>query len=51
MFSEEINKVAQAAKAKSNLLKSGKVKYLLSSMLAGLYVGLGIMLIFQLEEY
>ncbi|WP_238907398.1 formate/nitrite transporter family protein [Clostridium sp. YIM B02506] len=48
MFSEEINKVAQAAKAKSNLLKSGKVKYLLSSMLAGLYVGLGIMLIFSI---
>lgn len=48
MFSEEINKVAQAAKAKSNLLKSGRVKYLLSSMLAGLYVGLGIMLIFSI---
>lgn len=48
MFSEEINKVAQAAKAKSNLLRSGKVKYLLSSMLAGLYVGLGIMLIFSI---
>ena len=48
MFSEEINKVAQAAKVKSNLLKSGKVKYLLSSMLAGLYVGLGIMLIFSI---
>ncbi|WP_286905909.1 formate/nitrite transporter family protein [Clostridium sp. UBA1652] len=48
MFSEEINKVAQAAKAKSNLLKSGKVKYLVSSMLAGLYVGLGIMLIFSI---
>jgi nitrite transporter NirC len=48
MLSEEINKVAQAAKAKSNLLKSGKVKYLLSSMLAGLYVGLGIMLIFSI---
>jgi nitrite transporter NirC len=48
MFSEEINKVAQAAKAKSNLLKSGKVKYVLSSMLAGLYVGLGIMLIFSI---
>jgi len=48
MFSEEINKVAQAAKAKSNLLRSGKVKYVLSSMLAGLYVGLGIMLIFSI---
>jgi nitrite transporter NirC len=48
MFSEEINKVAQAAKAKTNLLKSGKGKYLLSSMLAGLYVGLGIMLIFSI---
>ncbi|QAA34156.1 formate/nitrite transporter family protein [Clostridium manihotivorum] len=46
MFSEEINKVAQAARGKSDLLKKNKVGYLLSSAFAGLYVGLGIMLIF-----
>jgi nitrite transporter NirC len=46
MFSEEINKVAKAAKGKSELLRKNKVGYLLSSAFAGLYVGLGIMLIF-----
>lgn len=48
LFSEEINKVAIAAQGKINLLKKSKSRYLLASALAGLYVGLGIMLIFTI---
>lgn len=48
MFSEEINKVSLAAQGKINLLKKSKLRYLLASALAGLYVGLGIMLIFTI---
>ncbi|GKX67995.1 formate/nitrite transporter family protein [Inconstantimicrobium mannanitabidum] len=48
MFSEEINKVSMAAQGKINLLKKSKLRYLLASALAGLYVGLGIMLIFTI---
>ena len=46
MYSEEFNKVASAAKAKVELLKDNGLGYFISSMLAGIYVGLGIMLIF-----
>ncbi|GAA0085739.1 formate/nitrite transporter family protein [Clostridium sp. MB05] len=46
MYSEEFNKVASAAKAKVELLKDNRLGYFISSMLAGIYVGLGIMLIF-----
>ncbi|WP_195988175.1 formate/nitrite transporter family protein [Clostridium sp. D53t1_180928_C8] len=48
MFNEEFNKVAGAAKAKSDLLKNNKVGYFASSMLAGLFVGMAIMLIFTI---
>ncbi|KRQ86756.1 Nitrite transporter NirC [Caloramator mitchellensis] len=48
MFGEEINKVSNAALAKVNFLNSGKTKYILSSMLAGIYVGFGILLIFTI---
>ena len=48
MFCEEFNSVVMAAKAKVNLLKTNKVGYFISSMLAGLYVGMGIMLIFTI---
>lgn len=48
MFNEEFNKVAGAAKAKSELLKSNKVGYFVSSMLAGIFVGMAIMLIFTI---
>lgn len=48
MFNEEFNKVAGAAKAKVELLKTNKLGYFISSMLAGIYVGLGIMLIFSI---
>jgi nitrite transporter NirC len=48
MFCEEFNSVVTAAKAKVNLLKTNRVGYFVSSMLAGLYVGMGIMLIFTI---
>ncbi|WP_297428986.1 formate/nitrite transporter family protein [Clostridium sp.] len=48
MFCEEFNSVVMAAKAKVNLLRTNKLGYLISSMLAGLYVGMGIMLIFSI---
>ncbi|SHH14909.1 formate/nitrite transporter family protein [Clostridium grantii] len=47
MFSETINNVSASAVAKSTLLKKSKGKYLVASILAGLYVGLGIILIFN----
>ncbi len=48
MFNEEINKVAVAAKAKSDLLKNNKLGYFVSAMLAGVFVGMAIMLIFTI---
>ncbi|MEQ8198008.1 MAG: formate/nitrite transporter family protein [Clostridiaceae bacterium] len=48
MYSDEINKVSESAVVKCELLKKGKGRYLLASMLAGLYVGLGIMLIYSI---
>lgn len=46
MFSEEINKLSTMGEKKISLLKSSKGKYLIASMLAGIYVGFGILLIF-----
>ncbi|HCW52279.1 MAG TPA: nitrite transporter NirC [Clostridium sp.] len=48
MFKEEFNKVANAAKAKNQLLKENKAGFFISSMLAGMYVGMAIMLIFTI---
>ncbi|MBN1065821.1 formate/nitrite transporter family protein [Clostridium botulinum] len=48
MFCEEFNSVVVAAKAKVNLLKNNKLGYFISSMLAGAYVGMGIILIFTI---
>ncbi len=48
MYFEEIKKVSSAAQAKGALLKASPIKYLLSSALAGMYVGLGILLIFTI---
>lgn len=48
MFSEELSKVVNAAIGKVELLKENKVGYFISSMLAGIYVGLAIMLIFTI---
>ncbi len=46
MYTEVIGKICGAAEGKSALLKRSKGRYLTSSALAGIYVGLGILLIF-----
>lgn len=46
MYSEEISNLAIAAVKKEKLFKKGKMKYLVSSALAGLYIGLAIVFIF-----
>lgn len=48
MFSEEINNVIAAGHAKMRLLKTNRLGYFISSMLAGIYVGMGIILIFTI---
>lgn len=48
MYYDSIEKISNSAENKVNLLKSSKGKYFLSSALAGLYVGLGILLIFTI---
>lgn len=48
MFSQEFNNVGEAGKAKAQLLKTNPLGYMISSMLAGIYVGLGIILIFTI---
>lgn len=46
MHNEIVLKLSNAAKNKINLISSSKLKYLVSAAFAGLYVGLGIILIF-----
>lgn len=48
MFMDVIEKISNAALSKSNLLKKSKGKYLVSSALAGVFVGLGVILIFTI---
>ena len=48
MFKDELNAVCNASLAKSNLLKNNIFGYFISSILAGIYVGLGILLIFSI---
>jgi nitrite transporter len=48
MYYENICKIAAAAETKSELLERSKLKYVLSSALAGMYVGFGILLIFTI---
>jgi len=48
MFKDELKAVANVGKNKVNLLKNNKLGYMVSSILAGLYIGLGIMLIFSI---
>jgi len=48
MFNDVIEKVSNSAIAKSSLLKKSKGKYLVSSALAGMFVGFGIILIFTI---
>ncbi len=46
MFSEEVGAVANAARSKSALLKKNPLGYFISAMLAGVYVGFGVLLAF-----
>lgn len=46
MHNETVLKLTNAAKNKINILNKSKFKYLVSAAFAGLYVGLGIILIF-----
>lgn len=48
MHNETLEKLTNAAKNKVNLLNKSLLKYLTSSAFAGLYVGLGIILIFTI---
>lgn len=48
MYSDDITKIAAAANLKSQFLAQSKLRYLLSSSLAGMYVGFGILLIFTI---
>lgn len=49
MYQEEFMAVGQASIGKVNFLRKNPVGYFLASMLAGIYVGFGILLIFPLE--
>jgi nitrite transporter NirC len=46
MFNEEITAVANAAKGKNDLFCNNPVGYILSAILAGIFVGLGVLLAF-----
>ena len=48
MYMEEFMAAANAAKAKSTLLKENGAGYMASAMLAGAYIGFGILLIFTI---
>lgn len=48
MFLDEVKAVAAAAKAKSALLKKNPAGYYISAMLAGVYVGFGVLLAFTI---
>lgn len=48
MFKEEVIAAGNASVVKINLLKKNPLGYFLSSMLAGMYVGFGILLIFTI---
>ena len=48
MFFEEIAAVMNAAKVKTEFLRKNPVGYFLASMLAGIFVGFGILLIFSI---
>ena len=49
MFNEDYAAAAKAAAAKSSLLKKNPGGYFLLSMLAGMYVGFGVLLVFTLS--
>lgn len=48
MYEQLVEKISEIAQGKVNILKNSKVKYIILSMLAGMYVGFGILLIFSI---
>lgn len=48
MYYHEITQITAAAHNKVNLLQAGRARYLVASLLAGMYVGFGIVLIFTI---
>lgn len=48
MEKETVSKLSDAAKSKADFLKKSPLRYFVYSMLAGIFVGLGIILIFSL---
>lgn len=48
MFKEEFSSVSDAATAKMNLLRKSPASYFVLSVLAGMYVGFGVLLVFSL---
>lgn len=48
MFYENISKMKKSARQKVDLLENSRIKYLVCSAMAGVYVGLGILLIFTI---
>jgi Formate/nitrite family of transporters len=48
MYTEVINKISDAAEGKVGLLNKSKGKYIISSALAGMFIGLGIILIYTI---
>ncbi|HWR41692.1 formate/nitrite transporter family protein [Sporomusa sp.] len=48
MYSEDIAKLCDAAEKKAEFLKLSKSKYLLSSALAGVYVGFAVLLVYTI---
>lgn len=51
MYGEQIEIISAAAQKKRKLLQNGKGKYIVSSVMAGMYVGLGIILIYVIGGY
>lgn len=49
MYKDEFNAVAKGATAKVRLLKTNPLGYVLMSVLAGMYIGFGILLVFTLS--
>ncbi len=51
MFKEEIQTLSNTAKAKALILQKKPFAYFILSMLAGMYIGVGILLIFSIGGY
>lgn len=51
MFNEEINKLSALAEKKTSLLEKSKSRYLMAAALPGMFIGLGIILIYTIGGY